>query len=443
MSVAPNHDIFYGLVGSGGPHGIIYKANTTAANGSFTALPAAPLPASLTNNIMTILCNVNSEPIVGIFRSNTADPFLFRYDNSSNTWTTSSVDFLPNLGAYCSAKAPNGDLWVGTKWSYIYKSIDNGATFSRIDETPIVAASYPCYYPTWGGNPGDGAIYSINVDANGRVYAGTEGAGVIYSDDAGVTWNPADYNACQTGNNTLKDSTSAMVPITNTGNLGGIGFTAGNNVIFNGTQMWTYNWNTTLGLADMTAHTVTACNGFPLNFISTGLQVTKIVTTANGNIFLHSGSNGSGTGTIGIYTSTDGINWSLCNTGIVGDTVNTAQGSLAVDGNKVFMATPDGKVWMLDVSVTASAGDNLTATSSLKVYPTIATSTLTFDKAVTGIFNYCICTVNGTEIQSGKINTSDKKLDVSALPAGFYFLNLVDNNKFLSRQKFIKVSASN
>ena len=354
LSIAPNHDIFYGLTGVGNAalKGVIYKANTSTATGTFTAMPTIPFPASVTNNIQIIECNANNEPIVGIFRSNSADPFLFKFDNISNTWSAVPADFLPVLGAVSMARSPNGTLWVGAKWTWVFKSTDNGVTFKRIDETPIVKNAYPCFYPTWGGNPSDGAIYSINVDKNGRVYAGTEGAGVIFSDDEGITWHPADLFACDANNSALRNANSTMKPISYCGNLGAIGFTANNNVIFNGASMWSLNnWSQNLGFADMTAKTVTQAQGFLQYFIGSGLQITKIVTTTNGKVFLHSGSNASVAGTIGIYTSTDGINWTLFNTGITGANDGQTQGSLAVDSNKVFMATHDGKIFMYDASV--------------------------------------------------------------------------------------------
>src|ERR1035437_5886123 len=58
LAVAPNHDIFYA-----GTQSILYKANTMSVTGSFTAMPAIPVPASVQNNIETIVSNVNNEPI--------------------------------------------------------------------------------------------------------------------------------------------------------------------------------------------------------------------------------------------------------------------------------------------------------------------------------------------------------------------------------------------
>ena len=76
LAIAPNHDIFFVRMSSGGgiTPGVIYKANTQSATGVFTALPAIPVPASLVNNVFSITTNQNSEPIAGIFRSNIFDP---------------------------------------------------------------------------------------------------------------------------------------------------------------------------------------------------------------------------------------------------------------------------------------------------------------------------------------------------------------------------------
>lgn len=416
LSIAPNHDIFYGVLGTGGAKGIIYKANTFDKVINFTALPTIPIPASITNNIQTIITNVNNEPIVGIFRSNPADPFLFRFDNTSQTWTDVTVDNLPNLGAFCNAISPNGTIWVGTKWSYIYKSTDNGLSFKRIDETPIVKASYPCYYPTWHGNPSDGAIYSINVDKNGRVYAGTEGAGIIFSDDDGISWHPADYHACQSGNPSLKDSSSTMKPLSNTGNLGALGFTSDNNLIFNGTSLWDFNWKTSLGFADMSAESTTEAKGFVDYFIATGLQVTKIVTTDNGKIFLHSGSNASVMGEIGIYTSTDGINWTAFNNGITSGNNGQAQGSLAVDGDRVFMATTDGKIWMYNAGETTST-ENPEIQNQLNIFPTIVSNELYFSKPLP---EYQVYNIFGQQVIHQE--KSAKSTSVNELSNGVYFL---------------------
>ncbi|MBL0007229.1 MAG: hypothetical protein IPP25_08625 [Saprospiraceae bacterium] len=338
MTVAPNHDIFYTLLGAGSNLGYIYKANTQDATGDFNALPIIPRPATIQNNIVALGCNKWSEPLAGIYRSEINDPWLFRYDLAEGRWDTATAPFNPTLGGHCIATSPDGTIYVGTRWANIYKSNDDGRTFEIIDETQAVQSAYPCYYPTWNGSIYDGAIFSIQVDRNGRVYAGTETAGVIYSDDQGVNWHPADFFACRPEDNTMKDSNSAMIALAMSGNVAGLGFTHDNQLIWTGADMWTLGWKNKMGYADMDLHTVSEVQGLPDYLIQTGQQVSRIVTTDQGQMFFHSGSSNGAT-EIGIYTSWDGINWSLFNDGITGANDGLSQGSLAVDGNKVFMAT--------------------------------------------------------------------------------------------------------
>ncbi|MBK8244821.1 MAG: hypothetical protein IPK88_15460 [Saprospiraceae bacterium] len=47
LAIAKNHDIYYGLVGTSSPKGIIYKSNTLLASGHFEALPIIPIQKAL------------------------------------------------------------------------------------------------------------------------------------------------------------------------------------------------------------------------------------------------------------------------------------------------------------------------------------------------------------------------------------------------------------
>ncbi len=96
-------------------------------------------------------------------------------------------------------------------------------------------------------------------------------------------------------------------------------------------------------------------------------------------MFFHSGSsNGSSPTQIGIYSSWDGIHWSLFNDGISGMNDGLSQGSLAVDENKVFMATRDGKIWMLDDTVTVSKTHSVSRLNeSLQLMPNPVVDVLT------------------------------------------------------------------
>ena len=349
LTVAPNHDIFFVRMSGGSiTPGVLYKANTQSVTGTFVAMPAIPVPPSLVNNVYSITTNQNSEPIAGIFRSNIFDPWLFRFNNSTQQWVTAVTNTSPSLGAYTMERAPNGTIWVGAKWTLVYKSTDNGNTYTGIDESTSVTAAYPCYFPTWGGSTLDGAIYGVNIDKNNRVYLGTETAGLLYSDDQGTHWKPVDYHLCKTNFPTQRDSFSPMKPANFGGNCAGIAFNQNNDVVWSGGAMWTFNWPNEIALANMSAHTITPAVGIPNALITSGQQVSKIVTASNGQMFLHSGGASGATG-IGIYTSMDGINWQLFNTGITGTNLGQSLGSLAVDGNMVFMATQDGQIWKYTV----------------------------------------------------------------------------------------------
>ncbi len=157
---------------------------------------------------------------------------------------------------------------------------------------------------------------------------------MIYSDDASARrGNPVDALACLAANPTHwpQPTASPMEPVARSGNRGAIGFTKDNNPVWNGTNSFYYNWVSSIGYADLTTQSVVPAAGFPMNFIYVGLQVSRIVTTSNGKMFLHSGTNASlrselpaaahsrSQYSLGIYISDDGINWTQFNTGITGN----------------------------------------------------------------------------------------------------------------------------
>ena len=413
MTVAPNHDIFYTRQSGGGGiiPGVIYKSNTQNAVGNFVALPAIPVPPSLLNNIFSICTNQNNEPIAGILRNNGADPWLYRFNNSTQQWVTATTNANPSLGAYCMNRAPNGTIWVGGKWTYLYKSVDNGNSYTVIDQSAKMPTVYPCYFPTWGGSTLDGAIYGINIDANGRVYAGTETNGLLYSDDQGVNWKPVDFHLCKVSNPAVRDTFSPMRGASFGGNVAGIGFTSNNNVVFSGSALWSLNWPNSLAIADMTNNTVTPALGFPTSLIADGQQIPKIVTTTSGQMFLHSNGKNTDPG-VGIYTSTDGIHWTLFNTGITSFMSGQASGSLAVDGNSVFMATQDGLIWKYTATPLPVQFISFTATN----------------KGANNLLNWSI---------SSQQNVQEYDIERSANGSSFYKIGIVQaTSKNLSMQTY-------
>lgn len=434
MVVSPNHDIFYTLLGTGVKLGTIYKANTLDKNPNFSALPIIPRPASIQNNIVALGFNNNNEPLAGIYRSNMSEPWLFRFNNQTQQWDTCKSDLVPTLGGHCIATAANGTIYVGARWAYIYKSTDNGKTFKAIDESKLLAQNYPWYFPTFlNKSVNDGAIFTVSIDRNNRVYAGTETAGVIYSDDEGASWHPADLFACK-GNKNVYDTLSRMGPLAKSGNVAGIGFTKNNDVVWSGNDMWYFNWKNKLGFANLKDSTVSEVVGLPDYLVQTGQQVSKIVTTANGTMFLHSGSS-TGATKVGIYKSDDGIHWDYFNIGITGKNDGQAQGSLAVDGNKVFMATSDGQVWMYDAAP-ASNGVTAVSKSKAKIYPNPASSGFT----ISNLDKPSVCRIIntlGVVILDKEVLPIDNFMAINEFPNGIYIVEIIEKGRPVQFEKLI------
>ncbi len=442
MSVAPNHDIFYTLLGAGNNLGLVFRASTLQTFGSFYALPQIPRPSSIQNNIVALGYNRFSEPLVGIYRSELGQPWLFLWNEKNQNWEIPVTDIQPTLGAHCLATAENGIIYLGARWAYIYKSEDDGKSFKAIRESELVKSKYPCYYPSYNGSDQDGAIFGINIDHKGRVYAGTETSGVIYSDDEGISWQPADPFACMESDSTLKDTMSPLISLSMSGNVSGLGFTKEDQLVWTGADMWRLGWKNKLGYADIKNRIVSQVRGLPDYLIQTGQQVSKIVTTTNGQLFLHSGSsNGSKQNQIGIYTSWDGIQWAPFNEGIDGMNDGLSQGSLAVDGNKVFMATHDGKIWLYEDTSMVSHSIPALKPGFRLVSNAVHDELLLYSEFDHTQINCTLTDCMGHPVTHTIHKLSNKYMacDVRTLPYGLYFLHMTDKKNGAIILKFNKI----
>lgn len=441
MAVAPDHSVYYTLVGTGGTKGIVNKADGTKPTGTFTALPAIPLPASIQNNVQGIIVNSNNELIAGVMRNNVNEPFSFVFDKTSQTWVASNLSAnssKPTLGTYCMTKSPDGTMWIGAKWANVYKSTDGGRTFTGIDESAVIKAAYPCYYPSYGGVDYDAAIYGINVDGNGRLYVGTESAGVVFSDDNGTTWKPADLHPCMDNDNTQKDTLSSLKPLAMGGNVAGLGFTIDNKLVFTGGPLWKMNWKTGMALVDMNAKTVQPLKGMPDYLVQQGQQVSKIVTTANGRMFFHSGSsNGAQAADIGIYTSTDGLNWKQFNTGITGQNDGQSQGGLAVDGNLVYFATHDGKVWRYDAAAGSNGISSISDSESISLVPNPASEQFQLDFGSVTDRDIIITNSIGGVVLKMSSSEGLVNIDTKDLANGIYLVSIRSENSIIVKRVMI------
>jgi Secretion system C-terminal sorting domain/PKD domain len=111
-------------------------------------------------------------------------------------------------------------------------------------------------------------------------------------------------------------------------------------------------------------------------------------------------------------------------------------------GNKIITitATRNGcsETFSKTINIAPLAMADLNASSSFKMYPNPATTILTVKQDLVKCITYKIVNITGQVLQTGIINNAEKQIPVSLLADGIYYLHLLDNNKSIGQQKFIK-----
>ena len=354
MAVAANHDLFLADRNTF----TVYKSNTQTA-APFTPLPTTGM-ALVNAQFLKLTTNALNEPVVGVFagangtQNAPGTPLLYRFDSAAKQWVAATVNtgIWPNLGIFDLKTGPDGTIWACVKWgSWILKSTDNGSTFTCYDLNVALSASgHADYFPIHVGNgttsASVGATYSVGISPDNVVYTATETGSLFYSADLGATWHPVSLD--------YQNPASSMVR-TMTGNSAGLGFTADHKVIMFGRGRTLYdaaNAVTALNsdgnfLVRVDQSAQTTVNGslnLPPYSWSSGLECARIVTTASGQLFLHSDKPVSGA-QWGLYTSTDnGLTWQPCNTGITTAFDLNQTYALVADGNTVLVLA-SGTLW--------------------------------------------------------------------------------------------------
>ncbi|MEI6490002.1 MAG: T9SS type A sorting domain-containing protein [Bacteroidota bacterium] len=91
------------------------------------------------------------------------------------------------------------------------------------------------------------------------------------------------------------------------------------------------------------------------------------------------------------------------------------------------------------IRITSLVGiDETSETNHLKVYPTLATTTLTLSEPLPDNSTYIIRNLAGQELLTGRINNTNQQINVATLAEGAYFLQVVNQGGSLGEQKFIK-----
>jgi uncharacterized repeat protein (TIGR02543 family) len=354
MAVAANHDLFI----TSALNFTVYKSNSQTA-AALVALPSTGM--TLTGaQFFKITTNSLNEPVVGVFaganhtQNAPTNPLIFRFNSSTNQWVAATINtgVWPNLGIFDIKTAPDGTIWAGVKWgSWILKSTDNGSSFTSYDlNTALPASGHADYFPIYVGNGTTsnsvGATYSVGISPGNVVYTATETGSLFYSADQGASWHPVSLD--------YTNPNSKMVR-TMTGNSAGLGFTADHKVMLFGRGRTLYNSSNQvtalnsdgnfLVLVDQAAQTTVngAINLPPYSWAS-GLECSRIVTLANGQLLLHSDKAISGS-QWGMYASSDdGKSWQPFNTGITTAFDLNQTSSLVADGKSVFVLA-SGTIW--------------------------------------------------------------------------------------------------
>ncbi len=352
--------------------GSVWSSKLSVPTPAFTKLPQTglvlptPNPANAIFNVFSMTTDSRGEPIIGTGAPGNTDPTqqtqpkLFRFDSASNQWVAPQLTPYPgqNLTTlqptnlmYQLTKGADGTIWGGGQWSHTYRSTDDGNHFTVIDEKSLLAQTDPAYYTTGtrATAGSDCAIYGIRVAPNGYVYEGTETGAVIYSPDNGSTWHPLDYD--------YTNPDSSMSIASTVGNVAGLGFTSDGKVVVQGAPLAAPYDATHLYLVDPVNHTTQVCQGIPDYFFGSQ-DVHTIMTAPDGTMFINTGRNtlSNGVATFGgVITSTDGLHWSMFNTGLTSaanaDFRSAGPDSMVVVGNDVYLSTTDGDIWRYSTDV--------------------------------------------------------------------------------------------
>ena len=349
--------------------GYLTNANSQAvvwvssiANASFTPLPTT---GQIIRTAYGLTVNDKDEPIVAGLNldGNPVSPKVSRFDHLQQAWVPATLSGGSNPSRIVwpanlmnsITKAANGDIWAGGRWVGLYYSTDGGRSFFDVDRDYGTSAS-PNLNPT-------GWVADLAFDASGRLYTTSEATGLIYSDTPkqSNSWKSADPNF-------VKGSTPITTPgliVGDLGNMYALGISNAGEVVMAGfasgasQSVWHF---------DPAALQTHPAIGIPDNefFDQAGFGASHIVTAPNGQMFMmgyhfpdtaHVDSNTTDD-TGGCYTSSDGgASWQEFNAGIsfadyrVSASFfptfesNGSAGGLAVDGNDVYVALANGRIY--------------------------------------------------------------------------------------------------
>ncbi len=270
-------------------------------------------------NTASITTSNTTDPVSSNNSSSVSCSFAKASTGKSNTGDWKEYSNLPaNESVSCVVAGKNGSVYAGTATGRIYRTNDNGATWTNINPDMVA-----------------GLIYTIRFHENGTILAASV-SGVFASKDNGATWY-------QTG---LKNKDTRSMKVDSDGDVFAGTWDAGMFVSKDGGESWT------------------AIN----NGLGNHLMVTSLAVANDGAII-------AGTFDGGMFKSADkGASWSSLNVGYnyIWTIASDSKGRLFAGtyGDGLYYSTSNGASWTkssLQVgfvyALTVDKSDNVYATS--------------------------------------------------------------------------------
>ena len=208
---------------------------------------------------------------------------------AQNQWTPTNGPW-GGIVACVAVDQSNGTIFVGAPYAYVYRSTNNGATWTQVKSG------------MWNS-----ITYALHIDQNHRIYAGGYG-GVAISSNNGDTWN-------QSG---LQSKLTYAIVVDPDGRI----FAGAIDGIYRSTD-----------------------NGTTFTRVALeGSQVNSLTVKPNGDLF-------AGVNYSGAYRSTDhGNTWTQQNSGLSGLNVSSvvydpSNNSLLCGSDQVYRSTDNGSTW--------------------------------------------------------------------------------------------------
>ena len=352
----------------------IFRADLT--NRTFTAMPTNGLNlcSSANTNALTVwnlavsprgTVLVGAHPTVMTFQNNSfagiaqqsapnTIPLIYYFDANANQWQPATINgqsypYKQFSGNF--AFASDGTVWTCSGFApYVYKSTDDGHSYTAFDLDERVPTNY---FSVLGGQTSLGRMFSVVVGPGDELFAGTETAGFLHSQDGGQTWTSLDPHFADT---------NSVNPLGRVGNATFGGLDRFGNLLcvateygsFPGINVWSGNSLVGYHLADGTYFN--ASMGLPAYSVTPF----RIYTTPAGWSLTEMDQDDAGDG--GVYRSSDGQNWTQFNTGIpsldVPHLSSNPKPGFIVDsgdcltmlGTQIFVADSQMNIWVYDTA---------------------------------------------------------------------------------------------